>query len=323
METRTVVSFKNPLGAPVEIIKQTFSSCRDKPVNRISFVAGLHGDELEGVYLCHRLIETFRTLKETQPEAFWGEIHVCPAVNPQAVAGGSRLWPFFSVDMNRMMGEEQDGALPAESPLALLEDLKASSDYVVDFHGSNLHLEEVPQIRIIEEFDQKLIPLAEMCNVDLIWVHPAAGVFESTLGYNLNRDMIPTLVVEMGICLRIHQQFCEQILQGMLHLLQNLGILKLSQPPTQVKRPLLVNSAQVALVQADCSGLFISRVKLGEWVKKGQILGKVVHPLQGKTLEEKSAPCDGFLFTLREHPLTYEGAPLARIANENEGRDGD
>ncbi|GJL77259.1 MAG: hypothetical protein NPINA01_02480 [Nitrospinaceae bacterium] len=303
----------------MEIIKQTFSAAREKPVKRISFVAGLHGDELEGVYLCHQIIETLQHLKDTQPEAFQGEVHVYPAVNPEALRSTSRLWPFFQSDLNRQMGGDGNGSLTTGFAQTLLDELQASSDIVVDIHASNLHLNELPQIRIIEEFDKKLIPLAELCNTDLIWVHPSAPVFESTLGYNLNRRKTPTLVVETGICLRIHQNHCGQILMGMMNLLRKTGVLKSTSPAPQVKPPLLVNPKQVALVQTSHSGLFISDVSLGDQVNKGDPLGKIIDAVQGRTLEIVTSPAEGMLFTLREQPVTYQGSPLARIALKEAG----
>jgi len=316
LKTQKIVSFKSPLEGSVEIIRQTFTAAREKPVKRIAFLAGLHGDELEGVYICHRLIETLQQLKDTRPQAFQGEIHVYPAVNPKALNCASRLSPFFLKDMNRQMGNEFDASFTAQLAAALLNDLRASSDIVVDFHASNLHLKELPQIRIIEGFDKKLLPLAALCNMDLIWVHPSAPVFESTLGLNLNRGKIPTLVVETGICLRIHQNFCEQILAGMMNLMRQTGVLELDGPLPQVKQPLLVQPRQVALVQARHSGLFVSDVPLGDRVNKGETLGKIVDAVRGEILETVTFPASGLLFTLREQPATYQGAPLARIALE-------
>ncbi len=84
---------------------------------------------------------------------------------------------------------------------------------------------ELPQIRIINDFEKKLVPLAKFCNVDLIWVHPHAEIFESTLGYSLNQAKIPALVIETGICLRINKNYCEQIVLGILNLLQQTGTL--------------------------------------------------------------------------------------------------
>ena len=49
-------------------------------------------------------------------------------------------------------------------------------------------------------------------------------------------------------------------------------------------------------------------------MSKGDIIGKVVDAMNGKILKEIIAPDNGFLFTLREHPIVYPGDLLARIA---------
>lgn len=317
METYDVVSFSKPLGGSIRIVKQTFPSVNPKPVKRIAFVAGLHGDELEGIYLCHKLIQFLRALQETQPQAFQGEIHIYPAVNPLAINNATRLWPFFSVDMNRAMGCGKNENLPFQASRTFLEDLKSSADLAVDFHASNMELKEVPQIRIIEEFESKLVPLASHCNVDLIWVHPMAGLFESTLGYNLNKNKIPTLVVETGICLRIDQEYCEQVFTGMVNLLEKTGALSLqSISNTKIKLPKIVHSQQVVQIHSQKSGLFIPQARLGQMIKEKELIGHVVDPVHGQILEEVAAANPGLLFTLRERPLTYAGAVLARIAQD-------
>lgn len=315
METRSVVAYKSPLGASIKIIKQTFG--RSKPGKRISFLAGLHGDELEGIYICHLLLQYLRDLKTTRPDAFLGEINFYPVVNQQAVCNGSRLWPFFSADMNRLMGADNGNSLAATTSRELFEDVKANSDLVVDLHASNQHLIELPQIRIIEEFRKKLLPLALQCNMDVIWIHPLAEALELTLGYNLNRARIPTLVVETGTCLRINQQFCFQVFRGMLNLLHHTGILN-DPPDIPVSQPAVVTPAEVGMVLAKQSGLFVSRVWVGQHVIKGDKIGELIDPIRGEVLEEVTIPFGGRIFTLRELPLVYEGAALARVALEGE-----
>lgn len=318
MESRDIVSLQGPLGANLTIKRKTFSPFKGTPVKRISFVAGLHGDELEGVYLCHRLIEYLTNLRERRPESFKGEINIYPALNPQALDAGCRLWPFFSVDMNRQFGSQAGDSLPARITREVFDALQSSSDIVVDCHASNLQLKELPQIRIIKEFEKDLVPLAEQCNIDLIWVHPMAPIFESTLGYNLNRAMVSTLVIETGICLRIDPLTCDQLLCGMIHLLQHTKILDLPDPPPEVKQPILAKPSDVTLIQAGHSGLFVSSQKLGSPVKKGDLLGKILNPVAGTVLETLEIPRAGLLFTLREHPLTFQGAPVGRIVHPQE-----
>ena len=79
MQSQCILSIQTPLGPPVEIIRHTFLPAQSaKPAMRVSLVAGLHGDELEGLYICHRLMETLKILEEQN--AFKGEVHIYPAV---------------------------------------------------------------------------------------------------------------------------------------------------------------------------------------------------------------------------------------------------
>ncbi|PIQ97399.1 MAG: hypothetical protein COV67_04405 [Nitrospinae bacterium CG11_big_fil_rev_8_21_14_0_20_56_8] len=313
MTPQTVVTYQTPLGGSIKIVKQTFGPQNRKPVRRISFVAGLHGNEIEGIYLCHLLIAHLKRLQQTRPDAFRGQVNVYPAVNPQAIGSGSRLWPFFSVDMNRLLGDGTEPSLPAEVSHAFFRDVASSSDLAVDFHASNMHLLELPQIRIVEGLEGRLVPMARHCNVDVIWIHPLGRVFETTLGYNLNQKKIPTLVIETGICLRIHPEFCEQIFNGILNLLHHEGILDLPDLAYPVRSPLLALPFQVALCAARTTGLFVKRARLGTQVKEGEAIGDIVDPRAGDTVETVTAPGSGLLFTLREHPLVHPGAPVARL----------
>ena len=317
MENQALASYQTPSGQTIKIEKQLFSSVQKKPTKRISFVSGLHGNELEGIYLCYLLIRYLKNLRKNHPEAFQGEVRIYPAISSQAIAAGSRLWPFFGTDINRQFGGSNGNSLPAQSAKKLIAELKASSDIVVDFHASNIHLEEAPQIRIIDGFHKKLLPLAVLCNADLIWVHPASPMFESTLGYNLNQSKIPTLIIETGIALRINQDFTNLLFQGMLNLLYHTGVITPTTPKQEVNYPIIVRPSQVVLIQSKHAGLFVGRTKIKNNVSKGDIIGEIVGASNGEILQDVIAPDSGFLFTMRKFPLVYPGAPLARIAQKN------
>lgn len=315
VKTQTLLTRKSPLGASLKIVRQTFSAHQGKPVRRVSFVSGLHGDEMEGLVLCHRLIQALRRLQETRPEAFRGEVHIYPAANPQALNHGTRLWPFYGSDMNRMMGPHPGQSLPVQFAREVFEDLRKNSDLAIDIHASNLHLKELPQIRIIEEFAEELLPLARQTHTGLIWIHPMAGVFESTLGYNLNQLGIPTLVIETGICLRIEPKFVDRLFQGMMHLLVQQGVLaSLPSDIPSLPASRVVYPREVAQASTKHSGLFVSQVTLGQRVGEDEIIGQVLDPVTGVVLEHVTAPGNGLLFTLREQPAVHAGALLARVA---------
>ncbi|MDD6804888.1 MAG: hypothetical protein PUD77_01325 [Clostridiales bacterium] len=51
-------------------------------------------------------------------------------------------------------------------------------------------------------------------------------------------------------------------------------------------------------------------------VKKGEIIGKIVDPLNGIILDEVRAPQAGMLFTIRDYPIVDEGSLMGRILKE-------
>ena len=87
---------------------------------------------------------------------------------------------------------------------------------VVDIHASNIYLREIPQVRINQEFEELLVPFARRMNLDMIWLHGAATVLETTVAHSLNSNGIPCLVVEMGVGMRITPEYCEQLVAGIL-----------------------------------------------------------------------------------------------------------
>jgi predicted deacylase len=55
-------------------------------------------------------------------------------------------------------------------------------------------------------------------------------------------------------------------------------------------------------------------------VHRGELLGTIVSPYNGKILSEVRSPVDGVLFTLREYPLVYEGSLMARVTARRGGQ---
>ena len=100
----------------------------------------------------------------------------------------------------------------------------------------------------------------------------------------------------------------------MLNLLYHLGVIATDKIQPKVNYPIVIQPSQVVILQSDFPGLFIANTDIKTNVSKGDIIGKVVDAMNGKILKEIIAPDNGFLFTLREHPIVYPGDLLARIA---------
>ena len=273
---------------------------------RISIVTGTHGDELEGQYVCYELQ---RRIKENI-ECLTGIVDVYPAINPLGIDSITRGIPGFDLDMNRIFPGLENGSMPEYIASKIIDDLSGSAA-VVDIHASNIFLEEIPQVRINELSRDTLVPLAKHLNVDYIWVHSSATVLESTLAYSLNVIGTPTLVVEMGVGMRITKKFGDQLTDGILALMKELGIW--NGDVITPKEPIISEDGEVSFINAGKSGVFVPCV--GHWknVKKDGHIGDILNPLTGEINERIFAPTDGIVFTLREYPIVNEGSLIARI----------
>ena len=297
-----VVQVPLAVGETLSIRKNRFGSGG----KRLCVVTGTHGDELEGQYVCWRLS---RVLRE-HPEALCGTVEIYPALNPLGISTMTRGIPLCDLDMNRTFPGNESGSMSEYVAARIIEDMKGA-DACVDIHASNVYLREVPQVRVNENTAQQLLPLAARLNMDLVWVHAAATVLESTLAHSLNAVGTPTLVVEMGIGMRLTRAYGEQLLTGLLSLMASLGMW--NAPVMPVAPPIVSSDGHVSFVNAGTSGIFIPSVAHASHVERGQELGAVVDPLTGEVCQRLFSPASGLLFTLREYPVVYEGSLIARI----------
>ena len=280
---------------------------------RVAVIAGIHGDELEGLFVCHRLAAWLEQLADAHPHALRGRVDLVPALNPLGIDTLERFVPVFDADLNRNFPGDGEGLLPQRIASGAMAALSGAA-LVIDIHASNIYLREIPQVRVNQDFADTLVPIAQGMNLDLIWLHGAVTVLEATIAHSLNSTGTPCLVVEMGVGMRITPAFTEQLLIGIVNVWRSLGVLAPDlelPPPTHT--PLVADDSNVHYLNAATSGLFVPDIEHWMAVREGQTLGRIVSPLHGGTLAAVRSPVDGILFTLREYPAVYEGSLMARI----------
>lgn len=304
----TIAAVGLPVDEVLEIRKKRIQPAHlSENMKRISVVTGIHGDELEGQYVCFELQRRI----EQHKECLNGIVDIYPAMNPLGIDSITRGIPAFDLDMNRLFPGNIDGSMMEYLVACIMEDVKGS-DCVLDIHASNIYLTEIPQIRINELHQDTLVPMAKEANVDFIWVHGASTVLEATFAHSLNHVGTPVLVLEMGVGMRITQEYGNQIVDGIFNLMTKMGIW--TGKVMSVRKPIISRDPQdVSYLNASVSGLFIPEVKHGARLIKNQVIGRIVNPLEGNVLDEVRAPEDGMLFTIRDYPIVVEGSLMGRL----------
>ncbi len=276
---------------------------------RICIVTGIHGDELEGQYLTWLLGHYLKQHKEQLN----GIVDIYPALNPMGIDCILRGIPGFDLDMNRLFPGNPNGTMMETIAASILEDLKGA-EICIDVHSSNIYLQELPQIRMSVPTMETLLPYGKLLNVDFIWVHESATVLESTLAHSLNSIGTKTLVVEMGVGMRITQQYGKQLFDGILNLMHELNMW--NGEVAEVRDPIISLDGAVEFLNSSAAGIFVPSVSFGDTVQVGTHIGDILDPLEGTVVRSVNSSCEGLLFTLREYPVVYGGSLLGRILKE-------
>ena len=303
----TVMTAQMPVGLPIKIKKNRLEpDTIQENMPRLSIVAGVHGDELQGQYICYELI---RWIKEER-ENLKGIVDIYPCVAPMALEIRKRNAP-GALDMNAMFPGSHHGHTIEYMAAEVIEDLKGS-DFCIDIHSSDIFIRELPQIRVPENAGKKVTELAQKSGIPVLWMNSnSSSVWEGSLAYSLRRKGIPNLVIESGIALKIDYEYCKKVIDGIFRMMKELEVFEGEVSPT--KKTVTVKKNDVEVVHCNTSGIFIPKIQIGSFVRENQLLGCIVRPILGAELEEVKSSCDGMIFSLREYPAVCEGELLARI----------
>ena len=253
-----VVSIELPVHERM-VIKKNRLTPKDyagEPVPRISIVTGIHGDELDGQYVCYEVIRRVNN----NLERLKGIIDIYPDVNPLGIDTGSRGIPMFELDMNRVFPGDNNGAVAESVAAGIVNDI-IGSDFCLDIHSSNI------------------------------------------------------FVAEMGVGNRINREYSQQLIDGIFNLMSNLGIWEIPEADNKiaVREPIISTEGEVNFLTAKESGIFVPSINSCGNIHMGDAIGDIIEPIEGRIIQHIESPVDGIVFTLRENPVVYKGALLARV----------
>jgi uncharacterized protein len=285
---------------------------------KLALVAGLHGNELNGVFVLARLASFLRRVAAgAHHEAqLLARVLVVPAVNVLGLNTRSRNWPFDGTDVNRMFPGYDGGETTQRIAAALLE-LTAQAEWRIDIHASNADFEELPQVRLCEATDEER-RAARWLGLPAVIERRANQTYQTTLASAWRSRGGRGLVVQAGHADSLQSQHCERLFRALIDFLERAGILvgvRLAEPEEDVQ---LFGPRQSFPLISEHAGWFVSRLEVGQWLLAGELVGYVYDGFSGEQRAEMHAPVSGLLAGIRRQPLLCEGDLVARILTRHE-----
>ncbi len=293
--TKLVIS-KLPSGTVIEIPIYVFRSVHDGPV--VLLMAGMHGDEVNGTEIIRRMLSK----KMLYP--LKGTIIAVPILNIYGFLNFSREVP-DGKDVNRSFPGNRDGSLASRVAHRFMKDVMPYVDYGVDFHTGGSSRTNYPQIRCVMS-NSKNEELAKAFSAPFILNAPYRQGSLRKEASKLNKSI---LVYETGESLRFDEFGIREGMEGTLRLLHHLGMLA-SAPAAQEETKVCMKDIWL---RAKNAGLFRSQIKIGDYVKKNQVIGSITDPY-GEMEVRLNAPSNGYVIGLNNMPVVNQGDALLHIA---------
>jgi hypothetical protein len=275
------------------------SAKEDGPVVLIS--GGIHGDEINGVVTAKRLLEEF----DEGLTLLKGTLIFIPLVNIYGFLSNSRTFP-DGRDLNRSFPGSKKGSLAGRIAYILNEQIIPQIDYGIDFHTGGRMLSNYPQIRV-DFTDKDALELARAFGTHYVLNSKYIEKSFRKAAFKVGKKI---LVFEGGESMRLDDFAIEEGVQGTKRLLASLGMIDYTSTPQET-----IFLKESNWIRARASGIFNASIKLGDSIKKGQILARISDPY-GQVKDPVKAPANGFVLGLNNLPVINVGDALVHIGNE-------
>jgi predicted deacylase len=266
----------------------------------ILLLAGIHGDETNGVGIIREIID----LGINKPKN--GTIICIPVFNIFGYLIQTREFP-DGRDLNRMFPGTLNGSLASQFAYQFTKEIAPFVDYVIDFHTGGGERDNIAQIRC-SKHDEKALELAKVFNPPMI-------VFSNNITKSL-RDTLhkmgkTVLLFEGGKSKELNPTVINEGVNGTKNVLIRLGVIE--GEITVRETPIFVEKAK--WLRASHSGMFKIRVSNGSFVKKREVLGVIQDPF-GEFKKKIYAPFNCHIFCINKTPIVNKGDALFHLSLE-------
>lgn len=289
-----------PSGTIIDIPVMIYQS--KKPGPTLLLIAGMHGDEINGVEIIRRVLEhEYYKVKN-------GTVICIPVINIFGFINFSRDVP-DGKDINRSFPGTQHGSLASQVAYFLMQEIIPHIDFGIDFHTGGQRINNFPQIRarLDDPDNQALAAAFSTCfSINSPYRDKSLRKAAAAIGKKI-------LVYEGGESLRLRKNAIDEGIAGMLRVMKYLKMID-EAPQPKYHTTIIMSSKWV---RAKVSGLHYSSARNGSFVQKKDILGVIGDPF-GEYSVKIHSPEDMYILGLNNNPVVNRGDALFHLGSVEE-----
>ena len=261
------------------------------PGPTLCLTAAVHGDELNGGETIRRVMFSLESDKLN------GVVIGVPIVNMHGFRRSSRYLPDRR-DLNRYFPGDPKGSSAGRIAYSFFNEVISHCDRLIDIHTGSFHRTNLTQLR--GNLGKESVAQFSRMFHDVTVIDGAGA--PGTLRRASVDAGIPAVILEAGEPLRLQLKEVKQSVNGIKAVMHHLNMID-DKPQRAPKQNVFYKSTWL---RADQSGVFLSEAKLGQNVKKGDILGSVTDPITNRSSVIRSS-VDGQIIGLALNQMVMPG----------------
>ena len=312
-----ILNIPTPFGEPLVLYKNQWGP---KNGDTLSIVSGLQGDRLNGVIVASRLSRFLNQIEAgEQPGTRIREsIQIFPIVNFKAWESGTPVWNFDSQDTDLTFPGMEQGEI-TETVCNTLIRHTADSDYGIILQTGDKHYEDAPHVKLIDPGRSRR-NMARRLGLAIGREVADSPTLTLSLARQWDQMGVHPFIVSAGKPQVHHPPLCDLLFDGIVNFMHAQGFLSQDGEKARLTEMAFFDARNECPVLTNHAGLFFPENEIGQSVVQGQKLGEVRDLHEGAVLEEVTAPENGVVVTLRDHPMVHEKEWVAVVLREKNRR---
>jgi predicted deacylase len=290
------------------IVEGYFFEGSDPKAPSVAIVGAMEGGSILPLYCASSLVDFFKNKIEKQK--IKGNVLIIPSINHYALNIGKRFWPLDNTNLNMMFPGYELGETTQRIAKRVFD---AISGYTFGIilerrpDPSNC----LPYIKLLKSGYEDL-KAARKFGFKMIEHRTMKSIETVTLQYNWQLWGTKAFSIICPNENQVDKKISSQINQGILRFMDKNKII--NHHIFNGYESTVIGKESIEVVKSPKSGIFIQTETAGNYVSKDQVIGEVVHSLEGHIVHTFLAPCDGMITCFYNASLIYENAVAFRIA---------
>lgn len=306
MKKEILFQMKSPYRDDFKIESYRFGSGE----KTVCIVGPMRGDEVQQQYICSQIVRELQGVEASGGICDGKSIVVIPSCNPFSMNVSRRFWAMDGTDINRMFPGYDKGETTQRIAAAIFKHLEGFR-YGLQLASFYVPGEFVPHIRMLSTGYEDT-ESAGLFGMPYVTIRRPLPFDTTLLNYNWQIWNTSAFSVYAGQTDSINVEDSAKAVDAVMRFLAGVGATE-GCNSTPGYRSQLVDEDDMTTISAHHAGVYVRLRKAGDKVKSGDVLARIMHPYDGRVLEEVRCQQDGIVFFSHHRPLVLQNALLYRI----------